>query len=139
MNIKRTKVNSFTGRITLGTHVGYSNDIITEKELITFIQDYQEDLIRDKNLYLSVCLSECKIILSGQVEPHFQLSFINYPRFPMNAEILKNEIEGLAKALTTRFSQNRIVVEVPGETVMFEQSDKIDPRIKQNRMNSNEG
>jgi hypothetical protein len=129
MNTKRIKVNSFTGRITLGAQVGYSDEIIYENDLIDFIQDYQDKLIRDKNLYLSVCLHECKIILSGQAEPHFQLSFINYPKFPLNAEILRDEIEGLAKALMIRFSQNRIVVELPGETVMFEQSDIIDPRI----------
>lgn len=130
MNIERAKVNSFTGRITLGTQVGYSDDIISENELISFMQEYQDSLIQSKNLYLSICLSTCKIILSGQVEPHFQLSFINYPKFPLDVNSLKKEIENFAEALMTRFSQNRIVVEFPEETIMFDSTDKIDPRIK---------
>ncbi|MBN1618376.1 hypothetical protein JW887_03475 [Candidatus Dojkabacteria bacterium] len=135
MNFERTSVNSFTGRITLGTQVGYSDDVISENELINFIQEYQDMLIQEKNLFLSVCLSECKIILSGQVEPHLQLNFINYPKFSLRAEILREEIEAFAKALMERFSQNRIVVEFPEETVMLEQSKEIDPRINTKGIN----
>lgn len=130
MNINRIKGNAFTGKINLGSQVGYSNDIISEKDLIGFIQECQDVLIRDKNLYLSVSLSVSKVILSGQIEPHFQLSFINYPRFPQEEGVLKEEIEALAKALLKKFSQNRIVVEFPQETIMFECKEEIDPRIK---------
>lgn len=130
MNIERKKANSFTGRITLGTQIGYLDDIISENELISFVQEYQDGLIQEKDLYLSVCLSSSKIILSGQDEPHFQLSFINYPKFPLEVNILKNEIENFTKALMTHFSQNRIVVEFPEETIMFEITENLDPRIK---------
>ena len=130
MNINRIKEKSFSGRINLGTQIGYSNEIISENELISFIQEYQDNLIRDKNLYLSVSLSASKVILSGQIEPHFQLSFINYPRFPQGGEVLKREIETLAKALLKKFFQNRIVVEFAQETIMFEVTGGVDPRIK---------
>jgi len=33
--------------------------------------------------------------MSGQVEPHLLLSFINYPKFPLEIEVLKYEIISL--------------------------------------------
>ena len=130
MKIKRATTEPFFASITIGAMHGYTNDKIFEKDIIEFIQTHQERLIEELHLYLSVCLSECKIILSGQVEPHYKLSFINYPRFPSMTEIMRKEVEELAKALMEKFDQNRIVIEFPEETVMFEQSDKVDHRIK---------
>ena len=130
MKIKRCSAAPFFATITIGTQSGYTDDVISENDIIRFIREYQDQLIEVKNIYLSVCLTDCKIILSGQTEPHFQLDFINYPKFPLKSEVLKVEIEDFAKALMVKFIQNRIVVEFTDETVMFEQSDKIDPRIK---------
>jgi len=130
MKIKRITAAPFLGTITIGTQLGYTDKSISENEIIKFVQEYQDQLIQAKNVYLSVCLSECKVILSGQIEPHFQLDFINYPKFPLNRAVLKIEIEEFSKALMIKFMQNRIVVEFLEETVMFEQSDLIDPRIK---------
>ena len=69
-------------------------------------------------------------MLSGQVEPHLQLNFINYPKFPLKENILKIEIENLTRAVMQKFEQNRVVLEYLNETVMFEDSELIDPRIK---------
>lgn len=69
-------------------------------------------------------------MLSGQVEPHLQLNFINYPKFPLKENILKIEIENLTRAVMQKFEQNRVVIEYLNETVMFEDSELIDPRIK---------
>jgi hypothetical protein len=130
MKTKRITTEPFFGSITLGAQVGYFDIKISEKDLIEFIQKYQDSLIEEISLHLSVCLSDCRIVLSGQVEPHYKLSFINYPRFPYPLEMLKEEVEELSKALMERFDQNRVVVEFHDETVMFERSDEIDPRIK---------
>jgi hypothetical protein len=129
MEIKRFTAEPFSATITIGSQITYSDQKISEDEIIKFIQEHQDKLIEEKNLYLSVCLSHCSIILSGQVEPHCKLSFINYPRFPLNKDVLKTEVEGFAKVLMFRFDQNRIVIEFSDETIMFEQTDKIDPRI----------
>lgn len=68
--------------------------------------------------------------MSGQIEPHVTLSFINYPKFPLKVEILKKEIEELTKQLMNKFKQNRTIIEYLDETVMLEQREEIDPRIK---------
>lgn len=50
----------------------------------------------------------------------------------MDAEkLLKETIEELTKALMKEFDQNRVVIEFLDETVMFEVSEEIDPRIQQ--------
>ncbi|TQO38683.1 hypothetical protein GQ41_3343 [Arenibacter algicola] len=92
------------------------------------MQSYQNELITESD----VTLSECDIVLSGQVEPHLKLNFINYPKFPLEEKILKIEIENLTKSLMQKFEQNRVVIEYLNETVMLENSDLIDPRIKRN-------
>jgi hypothetical protein len=130
MDIKKTTAEPFSATITIGAQVSYTNKKISEKDIIEFIQKYQDRLIEEIHLYLSVSLSDCKIVMSGQVELHYKLSFINYPKFSYPFGMLREEVEELAKALMERFDQNRVVVEFVDETVMFEQSEAIDPRIK---------
>ena len=130
MKIKRTSSTPFFAEITAGRQIGYSEELIADYEVVKFIQDYQDDIIEKKNIWLSVSLSECRIILSGQVEPHFKVRFINYPKFPLPVDKLKKEVEEFAKAYLSRFRQNRIVIEYAKETVMLEKSEVIDPRIK---------
>jgi len=130
LNLKRTSINPFSAQITLGLEKEYTKELIEKSAIIKFLQDYQNQLINKKNIFLSASLSECDIVLSGQVEPHLKLSFINYPKFPIEESILKNEIENMTKSLMKYFSQNRVVIEYLNETVMFENSDNIDPRIE---------
>jgi hypothetical protein len=68
--------------------------------------------------------------MSGQIEPHIILNFINYPKFPVKIEILKKEVEELTKQLMIEFKQNRTIIEYLDETLMLEQTEDIDPRIK---------
>ena len=128
--MKRTSIKPFSAKLTLGLEYGYEKTIINEKEVTSFIQSCQDKLIENKQIYLSVSISKCKIIMSGQNEPHLKLNFINYPKFPLKAIILKQEIENLSIQLMTRFKQNRVVIEYLDETIMFEKSEIIDPRIK---------
>ncbi|MCB9326285.1 MAG: hypothetical protein H6571_21265 [Lewinellaceae bacterium] len=125
----KKSINPFSATITIGLESGYEQVKISQPQIIRFVQNYQEDLIKNKGIYLSASVSECKIVLSGQVEPHLKLSFINYPKFPLPVSQLKNEIEDLAKSFMSEFRQNRTVIEYLDETVMFEQSGDIDPRI----------
>lgn len=129
LNLKKVSIKPFSAKVTLGLEEGYSNKLIEKIEIIKSIQDYQNQLIKDKNLFLSVSLSDCDIVLSGQVEPHLNLNFINYPRYPLAEKTLKSEIENLTKYLMKKFEQNRVVIEYLDETIMFENSELIDPRI----------
>ena len=128
----RLSLPSFSATITIGLRKEYSEQIIDKSAIISYLQSYQEKLIKEKDIYLSASVTECNIVLSSQDEPHLRLGFINYPKFPLDIIVLKNEIENLAKHMMAVCEQNRVVLEFDDETVMFEFSDKIDPRIHRN-------
>ena len=98
--------------------------------MIKAIQQYQNSLISERDIYLSVNVSECEIVLSGQNEPHLNLAFINYPRFEMTPEELKKEVLSISEYLMDEFRQNRIVIVFNDETVMLENNSEVDPRIE---------
>lgn len=128
--MKRVSIKPFSAKVTLGLEKGYTKKPIDKSLVLKFIQNYQDQLINDKGLLLSVSLSESTIVLSGQEEPHLNLNFINYPKFPLEDTVLKAEIENMIKSLMSEFHQNRVVIEYVDETVMLENLSKIDPRIK---------
>ena len=127
MNIIITPTYSAT--FVIGMQIGYTNQHYKKSELISFLQQFQQKQIAERNIYLSACVSECEIVLSGQVEPHFKLDFINYPKFTLDEITFKREIELLTVFLMDTLQQNRIVVVYHNETKMFEKSEDIDPRI----------
>ena len=129
--MKRKSIPPFYGILTIGLEIGYEKVKIDETEIITFIQAYQDELINNKQIYLSASIANCTIVLSGQVEPHLKISFINYPKFELPLAVLKFEIEELSKQLLLAFKQNRVVIEYLDEVIMLENSEEIDPRIQQ--------
>jgi hypothetical protein len=131
MTITKTAIHPFSAQITIGLERGYTQALIPKETIIKFLQDYQYKLFKEKKVALSVSVSACDIVFSGQVEPHLKLYFINYPKFPLKETLLKKEIEKMTLALMEEFDQNRVVIEYLDETVMLEGSDRIDPRIKQ--------
>lgn len=130
MKVTKKTVKPFSAKVTLGLELAYTGELIEIAYIIQHIQKIQKDLIEEKDIYLSVAISQCNIVMSGQIEPHIIMSFINYPKFPLKLEVLKNEIEEFTKQLMDRFKQNRTVIEYLDETVMLEQREEIDPRIK---------
>lgn len=127
MNI--TSKPNYSASITIGSQIGYSTDLYSKEILISVLQQFQKEQIKERNVYLSACISNCDIVLSGQVEPHFKLEFINYPKFPLEEKPFKKEIELLTVFLMDKLTQNRIVVVYHNETKMFENNKEIDPRI----------
>ncbi len=128
--IKRTPISPFSATITLGLELGYSKKKIEEVTVIKYIQKLQNELIKQKSIYLSASVHPTNIVLSGQNEPHLVIHFINYPKFELEPKILKEEIENFTKQLMKKFQQNRVVIEYLDETVMFEQNpDEIDGGI----------
>ena len=120
---------SLSASITLGMQIGYTSDFYQKENLISALQQFQQKQIAERSVYLSACVSECDIVLSGQLEPHFKLDFINYPKFPLEEKQFKYEVELLAVYLMAELSQNRIVIVYHNETKMFEKNEEIDPRI----------
>ena len=130
MNVTKKSLKPFSAKVTLGLEIGYTERLIEKTKIIQHIQKIQNDLIKSKNIFLSVSISDTNIVMGGQIEPHIILNFINYPKFPVKIEILKKEIEDLTKQLMVEFKQNRTIIEFLDETLMLEQSEDIDPRIK---------
>ena len=128
MNTKSIK--TFTAVITLGLEIGYSKEHYNKEYLINELQKYQKQRIDEAIIYLSASISECNIVLSGQNEKHIKLEFINYPKFPLEVEVFKNEIIKLGSHLLNKMQQNRTVIVFPDETIMLEVDEGIDPRIK---------
>tara|TARA_R110002049_G_scaffold7669_4_gene43657 strand:+ start:205 stop:597 length:393 start_codon:yes stop_codon:yes gene_type:complete len=128
--MKRVSIKAFNAKITIGLQIGYTDIFIPKAEIVRTVQTYQNQLIKDKGIHLSIALSECDIVLSGQVEPHLQISIINYPKFPLDSGILKKEVEKLTTFLMSKYEQNRVVIEYQNdETVMLEKTEQIDLRI----------
>ncbi|MBK5208747.1 MAG: hypothetical protein JJE44_04485 [Flavobacteriaceae bacterium] len=120
---------TFTATVTIGMQLGYSKQLYQKSKLIALLQNFQQQQIKERKVFLSACISECEIVLSGQVEPHIKLDFINYPKFPLEEKQFKAEIELLVTYLMKELDQNRIVIVFHNETKMFEKSKEIDPRI----------
>lgn len=131
MNITRKSIEPFKAIVSFGLNKGYTDELVSKDAIIREINNYQKRLADEKGIYLSISISETIITLIGQKEPHLVFNFINYPRFPLNVQVLKQNIERLIEHLMSRFQQNRVVIEYLDETVMLEFSNEVDPKITQ--------
>ena len=130
MKIKETKIKTFQASIFIGLEVGYTQKQIDENLVIESLSELQKQLSKEKDIYLSASISKTVIVLNSQKEQHLKIDFINYPKFPLLEEIFKDEVLIIGKELMKQFEQNRILIIYTDETVMFEQSEEIDPRIR---------
>ena len=130
MEIKETKIKTFQASIFIGLEYGYTQKQIDENLVIESLSELQKQLSAEKNIFLSASISKTVIVLNNQKEPHLKINFINYPKFPLDENIFKDEVLIIGKELMKQFEQNRILIIYTDETVMLEQSEEIDPRIK---------
>jgi hypothetical protein len=128
--MKIKKVIKLTATITIGGNIEYTKKTYSQEDLYKVLQKYQEERIKDANIYLSAFVYTGDIVMSKQVEKHYKIEFLNYPKFPLSPEIFKKEIIDLTKYLMKVFEQNRIVIQFHDEIIMFEENEKIDPNIK---------
>lgn len=130
ISYKKVSISHFKSEITIGLEEGYTQKLIDKSDVIGFLQKFQDNLIEKEDIYLSAKVTDCDIVLSGQVEPHLSISFLNHPKYPLKLDKLKGILEHLVMEFMKRFKQNRILLMHSDETVMFESSDQIDSRIK---------
>lgn len=130
MKIKETKIKTFQASIFIGLEIGYTQKQIDENLVIESISELQKQLSKEKEIYLSASISKTVIVLNNQKEKHLKINFINYPKFPLSEEIFKDEVLIIGKELMKQFEQNRILIIYTDQTVMLEQSNEIDPRIR---------
>jgi len=129
MEIKETKIKTFQASIFIGLEYGYTQKQIDENLVIESLSELQKQLSAEKNIFLSASVSKTVIVLNNQKEPHLKIDFINYPKFPLDENIFKDEVLIIGKELMKQFKQNRILIIYTDETVMLEQSEETDQRI----------
>ncbi|UOE40774.1 hypothetical protein MTP09_12825 [Chryseobacterium suipulveris] len=130
MKIKETKIKTLQASIFIGLEYGYTQKQIDENLVIESLSELQKQLSKEKDIYLSASVSKTVIVLNNQKEPHLKIDFINYPKFPLDENIFKDEVLIIGKELMKQFKQNRILIIYTDETVMLEQSEETDTRIK---------
>src|SRR5690625_6674460 len=91
MRVERKSIEPFKATVSFGLNKGYTDELISKEAIIREINDYQSKLANEKDIYLSISISETIITLIGQQEPHLVFNFINYPRFPLQVQELRSE------------------------------------------------
>lgn len=128
--MKIIKCKTFTAQLTIGLKKGYSEELITAEFLKQTIVAVQEQTKKQFNVVLSAKLTPCEIVCLGQDEPSVTLDFIQYPKFLVEEEQLKQALLFFSEQMMLTLEQNRVVLVFPTETLMLEQSEQIDPNIK---------
>lgn len=128
--MKIIKCKTFTAQLTIGLKKGYSEELIAAEFLKQTIVAVQEQTKKQFNVVLSAKLTPCEIVCLGQDEPSVTLDFIQYPKFLVEEEQLKQALLFFSEQMMLTLEQNRVVLVFPTETLMLEQSEQIDPNIK---------
>jgi hypothetical protein len=127
--MKTITIPKWSASICIGMQKGYTDVMISRREVKSFLQEIQEIQIEREQLYLSANIFLSDIILSGQDESHINVNFINYPRFQSNEVQLKAGVLEIATYLMNKMNQNRIVITFDTEVVMLEDDPMIDENI----------
>ena len=119
----------YQATITIGLQKGYTREPIPVEQVYDALEAIQNSLIKDYALYLSANCTESTIVLSGQREPHLNIRFINYPRFPVEETVFKKSVLKIAVHFQATFEQNRLVIEFHDGFVMMQERAEVDPGI----------
>lgn len=129
--MKKIVAPTYKAEITFGLNKGYSDHVWTLEEFKTSLTIVQQSLKDKTRIGLSAKVTPCSIVFLGQDEKSVTVSFINYPRFPLEKTEFKEGVLFIGQELMNRLEQNRIVIVFDDETIMFEESQEIDSRINQ--------
>lgn len=127
--MKQIKCKTFTAKAVIGLKQGYTEKSISIDEFKSALLTEQKNIYKKYSIGLSTKLSPCEIMFLGQEEPSIELTFIQYPKFQKEEKELKKAIIELIEGMMIKLSQNRVVIIFTDETIMLEQSDRIDPKI----------
>ena len=109
-----TKVATFEIKIYIGSHFGYTSESFSFDDLKKIIVEYQLENT------CSVRITPTTYLVKDYQESGWEISVINYPRFPKTESAIYAFAHGLAATLLKTLKQNRISFVTPNETVMLE-------------------
>jgi len=127
--VSKTTIPKWSACITIGMNRGYTKERIELNEVKKHLKFIQEIQIKREQLYLSANVYLSDILLSGHDEPHANLNFISYPRFPASDDQLKNGVLEIAEYLQIRLAQNRVLIAFENEITMLELSTEVNDGI----------
>lgn len=128
--MNRLQVGTFEASATFGLQKKYGSELISATDFKTALAAAQRLVYEELKVVLSTKITFCEIVCLGQEEPSLTLEWIQYPKFEYPIHDLKNAIIRLVQLMMSALEQNRVVVIFPEETLCFEQSTNIDPKIK---------
>lgn len=119
--MKVAESNNYEVKLYLGSKEGYHGRSFDRDTLCQEITNFQgrqprEDLV-------SLRIVPCLYVVEDWQEEGWEISCINYPRFPKKSADLDKFMRGLAEHLLYRLKQNRITVVNMYKCITFEADD----------------
>jgi hypothetical protein len=104
---------SFFAIIYIGSKEGYNGKIHTRKEI--------EDTLKEYCNNNSICLTlkETEFIHKDGYEFGYEITLINYPRFPSSKEEITNKAINIAEILKNKLNQYRVSIMCQDKTYMI--------------------
>ncbi|MGL2986412.1 hypothetical protein ACSVH5_02350 [Flavobacterium sp. RSSA_27] len=121
---------TFTAQATFGLNRGYTNSIISLTEFKAALTKTQQAIHSAYSIAISAKITPCEIVFLGQEEPSVTIEIIQYPKFQYEVQTLKTAFIALTEKMMLELEQNRVVIVFPDTTVMLEQNEAIDPKIR---------
>jgi hypothetical protein len=106
--MKKKKELNYEFKIFIGGKEGYRGSPIPKTVLLETIKKYQKQFEKDNDYVVSLRVNDTVFIVKDYEEKGWEISAINYPRFPKTRTETGKFIDGLAEHLLKRFKQNRI-------------------------------
>jgi hypothetical protein len=106
-------IATFTATIYVGRRVGYSDVLVPEEVALATIQDYVDEV------GWCVSVAATQFIYTRGREPGFAVGIIQYPRFPITSDGLRNKTLALAEKLRVAMQQLRVSVVFQDVTVLL--------------------
>ena len=133
MKINEYTTNTFYANIYIGSIRGYNGSPFTLNQIIAAIARFQENMEGKRNIgiadIVSVRITSTTYQIKGYMENGWEISAINYPRYPKDKDSIMVYMIEMAKFLLVTFEQNRITVVNPERSITFESENaESDPR-----------
>lgn len=105
-------------KIFIGSREGYRGRVFSLQELKSEIAQLQDS----QKITSVVRITKCEYLFKDYNESGFEISMINYPRFPKSKSDLMKDAMCLASHLMTVFKQNRVSL-MDGQSIHMLEAD----------------
>lgn len=109
-----TIVTTYTATIYVGLREGYSERIVDPKDALDWLQSFCDQG------GCCVTVTNTEFRYKNGSEPGVIIGLINYPRFPMTPEKIREQAKTIASEFLARCKQQRVSIVYPDSTVMLE-------------------